>query len=64
MTLIIGHHYRLNATRFPGRIYRCISIESGQVNLMVVKHDPSETIYDVAMDSVRFEANATETEFP
>jgi hypothetical protein len=64
MKPIIGHYYRLNATRFPGRVYRCVGIESGQVDLMVVKYDPIETVCDIAMDAVRFEANAAETDFP
>jgi hypothetical protein len=64
MTPIIGHHYRLNATRFPERIYRCVSVESNQVNLAIVKRDPGELVPDVSMDAIRFEANSTEIEFP
>jgi hypothetical protein len=64
MKPIIGHYYRLNATRIPGRVYRCESIVGGQVNLTIVKRDPVELVPDVSIDAVRFEANATETEFP
>ena len=64
MKPIVGHHYRFSATRFPGRIYRCVSIEGDRIDLMIVKRDPSETIFDIAMDSTRFEANSTETDPP
>jgi hypothetical protein len=64
MTPIIGHHYRLTANPYPGRVYRCDSIVDGQVNLTIIKRDESEREPGVSIADYRFAALAEETDPP
>ena len=61
---IPGHYYRLTQNPYPGRVYRCDSVNGDMIDLAIVKLDESEVPERIAITDYRFATMAEETEKP